>query len=531
MPNIVERIRAFVNPAPPVTFLDMEALQPNDTVQIKSDVPSIQPQYHENEEPFVFISSFAQASDNLPVWGSVGRGKALRDLYPTEPILCGAVSSMVQKMTAMSWVIRGRRNSARKAAQLLYGANDGAGWYDLVEKTAQDYYVLDIGGLWELGRTGSEVGPIAGLFHLDGGRCFMRRNRDRPLVYFPDNGQELHLRRDDFVKFTSMPSPNESMNGLGRSAVSRAARAAKVLTTLYKYDDEQLLDMPPKGLAMITGMTGTQVRNAITQYKEDRERGGQATFPGVLWLASVQNVDAKMLPFSNLPEQFDREVVVTLYVYTLALNFGVDAREFWPATVTGATKADALVQAQKAKGKGTAELMTAVERAINFRLLPEGVYFQFDFQDDEEDRLRAEINQMRVATVMAMYQGRAAANNRLTGSAVEEETDRDVEGTNKEMTQDTELATKAVDPLQAEAEAKAREAMQYEGGGIITRAEARQLLATWDVVPEDLLRLPHDQTWDNQGHGFKQADWDVAYRCEAGDLHEIINTHRRVFAL
>ena len=85
------------------------------------------------------------------------------------------------------------------------------------------------------------------------------------------------------------------------------------------------------------------------------------------------------------------------YVYTLALAFGVDAREFWTATQTGATKADASIQNMKSRGKGLADLITTLEDAINQHLMPEGVAFEFDFVDDEHDHEVAKSNQVKVS--------------------------------------------------------------------------------------------------------------------------------------
>jgi hypothetical protein len=86
-------------------------------------------------------------------------------------------------------------------------------------------------------------------------------------------------------------------------------------------------------------------------YNARREAKQQTTFKGLLWLAAqsspINPIDVRLTPFAGIPESFDRQWAVNQYVYTLSLDFGVDVREFWPASQTGATKAEAEIQAQK----------------------------------------------------------------------------------------------------------------------------------------------------------------------------------------
>lgn len=79
----------------------------------------------------------------------------------------------------------------------------------------------------------------------------------------------------------------------------------------------------------------------------------------------------------------------------ISLAFGVDARELWPATVSGATKGDAMIQHLKARGKGTGQVLSMIEQQVNWKYLPPSLNFRFDFQDDEQDALRADISDKR----------------------------------------------------------------------------------------------------------------------------------------
>jgi len=45
-----------------------------------------------------------------------------------------------------------------------------------------------------------------------------------------------------------------------------------------------------------------------------------------------------------------------------------------------------------------------VERVLNWKVLPPSVEFEFDFQDDEEDKLQTEIRQMKIDTIRKMWE-------------------------------------------------------------------------------------------------------------------------------
>ena len=248
------------------------------------------------------------------------------------------------------------------------------------------------------------------LWNIDATSCQLTGNASAPVKYTPKVGaaRTTPLTAGDFFRVVDMPSADEKRFGLGFCAVSRALKAAKVLTALYQYEEEQLSDLPPQGIASITGMTMPEVKEAFQMYDAKRKSKEHATFKGVLWLAAtasaLQPIDVKVTPFSTLPAHFDKQQAVTLYIYTLALDFGVDVREFWPASQTGATKAEAEVQAQKAKGKGFGRMVSDIERAINWEVLPDGLEFAFDLKDGEDDMMRQRVRRETIEAVRRLWE-------------------------------------------------------------------------------------------------------------------------------
>jgi hypothetical protein len=382
---------------------------------------SRQPRFVEKREDIVpWVFTAWETSEDIPEYGSPSRTRKLREFARSEPILSGALASMVSKVVSLEWQISGGRNRTLRFQEMLaHEVEGGGGWSLLVDRWAQDYLNTDLGGVLEIGRE-ARNGPVVGLYNLDSEALWLTGSAEFPLRYTPKVGgvvtlgtKTVPLRPTDFVRIVDMPSPDESLHGLGFCSVSRAIKAAKVLLALYNYEDERLSDMPLPGLVTVTGMTMGEVKNAFALYDATRKSREQYTFKNVLWLAAtaspVNPIQVNLVPFSSLPEAFDKMTTVSLYVYTLSLDFGVDVREFWPASQTGATKGEAEVQAQKAKGKGFGRMLSAMERAINWYVLPEGLEFRFDNRDSEEDMLRELIHAQAVTSIRKLWEPAAAS--------------------------------------------------------------------------------------------------------------------------
>lgn len=366
-----------------------------------------------DQVPFIWSIFEDYANNECPAWGEMARltdrAQRLREYARDEPILAGAVASMVSKVVSLDWQIIGGRNRVRRYHEMLSEAEDGRGWSYYLDRLAQDYLVTDVGAVTELARENAAAGPVAAIYNIDSARVVLTGNAEIPARYWPwDGGKVVPLGPLDFCRAVDMPSADESRFGLGFSPVSRALKAARVLLALYRYESEQLADLPPKGLASITGMTVDEVEEAFKRFDARRAEKKQSTFKGTVFLASIANpmqpIDVKLTPFANLPDGFDKQQALTTYVYTLSLDFGVDVREFWPASQSGATKAEAEVQAQKAKGKGFGRMVASFEREINWNILPPGLEFAFDLKDSEDDLARANIRARVIENVRRMWE-------------------------------------------------------------------------------------------------------------------------------
>jgi hypothetical protein len=343
------------------------------------------------------LRQFTSRYQEIPLYGSAGEDEVYSTLWRTEPILAGAIYSMSAKMTAMSWRVTGKRQIALRHARMFANAAhmDGTSWDGFLSSTTQDFYTTNRGVFWETPRVGDvEYGKLADIGHIDAMMCTLTGNTLKPMEYNSDTtGQSgVGFKPWEYVHFTSMPSPREADLGIGFCAVSRALRAAKLLIGLHDYDAEKLNNLPPEGVATVTGLTMDEFMDALTLWQNRRKADNSLTFPQVLWLIGSQpNTDIKVgfQGFSQLPESFDRKDVINQYINTLAMCFGVDAREFW-AISSGSlgTASESEIQHLKAKGKGSGEFITITERRLN-SLLPEDADFGYDTQDIEEDATAA----------------------------------------------------------------------------------------------------------------------------------------------
>lgn len=358
-----------------------------------------------------FIKGIAKSADEAPDYGDPARDEYLDRLWKKESILAGAMYSMIAKMVALTWQVTGPKRAAAKYANVLAMSAHMGGydWGGFQGSTANDFYSKDKGVFWEVAREGnSQYGKLAMLGHIDSLACTLTGNRKRPVIYNSRvTSQEIRFKDGEYIHFTSTPSPREEHLGIGFCAVSRALRAAQLLVGLHDYDEQKLSNLPPEGVAAVTGLTVQEFQDALKLWKSQREQKGSLTFPQVLWLMGSQpnvKVSLDFIGFSQMPESFDRSTVVEQYINTLALTFGVDVREFWPVSTSSlGTAAESEIQHEKAKGKGPGEFISESERHTNGEL-PDGVDFAYDTQDIDEDIKSATIAQQFIGAYLPLVQ-------------------------------------------------------------------------------------------------------------------------------
>lgn len=355
----------------------------------------------------------AVAGNLLPKWWSKSRDIALRDFWKKVDTLAGAMYVMESKISTIPVHVEARdktiashvKQAEQATEALLNGAEFGEGWGKLIEPSVEDLCTQDNGMFWEIIGMGKPDQPIEGMpltiSHLDAARCQRTGSPEFPVIYKDEDSKwyKLHFTR---VAFSSqMPSPNISMRGVGFCAVSRCSNIAQCFYDQLTYKQEKLGSRPKRALGITKGGLAPEDINAALAIADETMNNQNLTRYSKIALIGAKGLpDAgiDIVDLSSLPEGFDEEKSTVLTMAAIALAFGMDARELWPAMSSGATKAEALVQHLKQRGKGPGHILESLTRMLESRFLPPHLMAVFDFQDDEQDREIGEIKDRRAQT-------------------------------------------------------------------------------------------------------------------------------------
>src|SRR5690606_26243881 len=330
------------------------------------------------------------------------RDQWLRDFWRREPHIAGVINSVVSIDKNRSWTLTGTKRQVVLYNNVLRMADDGEGWREFMSVAAESYYTTDMGTVVEVGRQG-RFGPMRGLYNVNPTHVRLTGNRDFPLEYIPPTGKSQKWSWVDFFRVASLP--NIAMNGLGFCALSRAVELVCLLMAVYEYDQERLLAKAPKGLLLLHNIGQQQWEDAMSARKENMSKLGQEYFSGVMVLAQegMDQMDAKLIGLSQLPDGFDREVVTNQIMYGISMIFGYTPDEFWPVQYGALGRArETEIHHMRAVTKGGSDFTLGIQDRLQ-RELPDTVLFEFDKRDSETDILEAEVYQAWAKVAESLY--------------------------------------------------------------------------------------------------------------------------------
>lgn len=215
------------------------------------------------------------------------------------------------------------------------------------------------------------------------------------------------LHRSRVVFTANNPQPNELARGIGFCATSRVLRMTRVFKNMQIYLDEKVGGRFNRAIGSVSGVTPKQLKDALVQNDSVTDAKGFVIYKDIPFLVSPSmekgsEIKIMLQDLASIPDGFVFRDDADLYAYILSFAFGVDAREFWPATSSGATKADATVQNMKARGRGIGDRIETVEGLIR-AALPETVTMEYDFSDDEQDKATADIHKLQADTFKVFF--------------------------------------------------------------------------------------------------------------------------------
>ena len=360
------------------------------------------------------VITLAYAGEFIAPWWSGLRDRQLRAFWKGSDALAGAVYAMVAKMTAIprrvvpiDSVSRRARNQAYELQEYLDATPEfGEGWSTWFGNWVMDLLTQDNGSFAEIIGEGSKDGPIVGrpysIANLDAQYCQRTGNPEYPVIYYDISGGMYKLHYSRVMYKAQLRSPQREMFGVGLCAVSRAVNVAQTLVDIQTFKQEKLGSRPRRQILITQGgLSPTDVELAFSVAEGTMDSMGLRRYSKTVLVGDTSLVDAdiKTIDLSSVPDGFNEFDSVTIGMATIALAFGVDAREFFPAMSSGATRADALIQHLKQRGKGPGEILELTEAAITQKYLPPGFRLEFDFQDDAQDRQQAEIRKIRAERI------------------------------------------------------------------------------------------------------------------------------------
>lgn len=351
--------------------------------------------------------AMAQQADEAPAWSyyPLLRDRYLNKIWRGEDHMAGAIYSVQAKMSALPWQVKVKgKPRATMAVQDIFGhAGFGKGFSVELGKATIDLLTKDNGFFFELVGKGDPsqplTSPVEEIAHIDSLCCWRTHDPDYPVIYTnPMTGQYHALHKSRVLYGSSMTQPDELARGIGYCAVSRTLKSLQIMRDIQIYRHEKVSGRFSKAIGYGNGITPKQFKNAIKVSEAEDEAAGLVIYRRIPWVLSQhETMGLNLLNLASLPDGFDYEKEVNLYMYALALGFGMDAREFWPAVASGATKADAAIQHLKAQNKGFADIINAFIHAFNWHpSMPTGFVLEFDYVDDEQDAGVAQIHSVKI---------------------------------------------------------------------------------------------------------------------------------------
>ena len=434
--------------------------------------------------------------DRVPAWWTRKRDEWLWDLVLKSDVLASSIFSTSARLSSIPINVvprdQANRNQRRLAtfSDLLLKYY----WQECAFQIALDWQTQDNGVFIEVIGGGEPGGPLEptkipgtndylyalGLRVLDSQKAQRTGDPTFPVVYThkpvggPEKMYKFHNSR--IIYRAQMSTTRRDMFGIGISGASRCIRSILRLDDINLLEDELLGARPISQLLFSRVISAEDMETAFTRADTkiieelgnlDRRRTSRSVFvsaQGPADLVKASSIEA--IDLKRLPEGYDPEVYMNLAVNIISMALGFDAREFWPATVRGATRADAEVQHLKSMRKTPGIWVGDFTKELDAKWCPSSCHTTFDQQDDEQDRARAEIRQLRAETYSQYLGG--------TGQSLDTKTIWQIMLEEGDITEQQYEALKTSEEFAAKAEEQKLNAEQLRAGIDHTNAQAEQ---------------------------------------------------------
>lgn len=360
--------------------------------------------------------------DIVPAYWSRQRDVELGRFWHKSDHVGGAISMFVSKFSSIPLKVIPRDASIKthvKQAKVLTstiidGSDFFAGWHEsLAPRLVTSWLTKDNGMFCEVIGGGSDKSKprqdFFGLAMLDPRRCSRTSNPEFPVIYQDTDGKLYKLHHTRVAFASSMKSDDIRLNGVGYCSLSRMVRTAQHLIDIGVYEQEKLGSRPARN--MIIGEEGISAKEIVSAFaiaEQGMDNLALARYAQnvVLSGSGGRKIKIAKIPLSDIPDGFNKEMSITLGMFAIALALNIPPRWIWPASQSGATKADALFQHVAGMGGGIGHLLMVFKSMLGGgslstvlgKPIPSHLELVFDFQDDLQDRDVADIRKIRAET-------------------------------------------------------------------------------------------------------------------------------------
>lgn len=381
---------------------------------------SLQPRARERLHAGItgLLNYLSAGSYRIAPWWSPQRDGDLDAFWKDSDHLSGSLALLTAKVVTVPVKVMPRDTRLKKNIAdaerfniiLNEEADFGAGWITMLSKWLTDYWLTDNGSFLEIIGPGDPLGPIegppTGIAHLDSHRIQRTGNTEFPAIYTRPDGQRVKFHRSRITMTSDMPSAREEMFGVGFCAGSRIIHNAQALMDMATFKEEKLGSRPRRGIVIGKGIATDAILDSMAIADEQMDSRNLSIYSQLAVLGDIPtDADLSLLDLIGLPDGFDEDTSTRLAMFAIATGFGVPIRWIWPASVSGATKADAMYQHIAGLGGGIARILATLTMALGGdptgaahsigKFLPPHLKLVFDFQDDEQDDMRASVRTKR----------------------------------------------------------------------------------------------------------------------------------------
>ena len=386
-------------------------------------------QWYTPDSGIGILPLLVKAGELIPPYWSRARDLALSQFALKVDHISSAFSMFISKTATIPLRVLPRDTSIKAhtkqandlTANLNEMSNWGAGWvHSFAPQMIYSYITQDNGMTAEVigdGPADKERRGFYGLRFLDPSLVQRTSNPEYPIIFWDiglgGTGNRYKMHHTRVMTATSLPQTYTRLNGLGFSAMSRLINTAQHLLDISTMEQEELGSRPKRRLIIgKQGITVNEIVNAFMQADTMMDNQNLSRYSKSVVIAppvkatNSNSIEIEVLDLALALKGEDKERSITLGMFLIALALNIPPRWLWPATSTGATKADAMFQHLAGMGGGVGMLLSVFANMLGGTPLatalgkpvPSHLQIIFDNQDDEQDRTQADIRKVRSET-------------------------------------------------------------------------------------------------------------------------------------